>query len=1102
MDDRPPGDDGERRWVSAHIDAFLDARAADDIENLLPDFRAEHLARPGDNIGPYRLMEVLGCGGFGVVYLAVQSEPVTRSVALKLIKPGMDSSAVIARFEAERQALARMDHSAIAKVLDAGTTPRGLPYFVMEHVAGEAITQFCEDERVGLVQRLELFIRVCEAVQHAHQKGVIHRDIKPGNVLVGYEENSEGGRAVPKVIDFGVAKALHGALTENAVFTTRGQLLGTPLYMSPEQTEPGALDVDTRSDIYSLGVLLYELLTGTLPYQRESPREMRVEEVLRVIREVEPEKPSTRVAHGARGGERRASASRRRIRQLRGDLDWIVMKCLEKSRSRRYETANALAQDVRRYLNDEPVLAGPPSAAYRIGKFMRRNRGAVLATGLVATAVLVGLVGTSIGFVRADLAAARAERRAAELEVVTGFQQSMLEELDPERIGLAMFQRIRDTWRASLASEGRSANEIEAATAPVLEMQRCVNATDVAQATLAETILDRAVDAIARDFVDQPLVGAALRASVAAVYRAIGLPGKALAQGKLALAARRRELGNDHSDTLAAINNVGLMHHELGELEKAQDFYVEALERKRRLLGDEHLETMTSAHNLGSLLRERGRLEEAERCFRELIECTTRVLGEDHPNTLDAVGGMGVILEEQGRFADAEAHKRRALEGLREALGDVHPRTLGAIHCLGCVLMEQGKFSDAERYCTEALAGLRSTLGDDHPSTIAALIGMGTLRERQGRLAEAEASLREAVAGCRRVLRAEHRTTLSAVAGMGRVLERQGRLSESEAYIHEALAGYRCVLGDEHPETLDAVSALGSLLHAQGKLAEAEPVYREALAGRRRVLGEDHPHTLRSINNLGALFAERGELTEAEPFFVEFLAGQKRVLGDDHPDTLTAMYNMGSLLAQQGDRAAALRHYEGALQGRRRVLGDDHPDTLGSIHAMGWLHMERDETADAERYYREALERCRQVLGDGHQRTLLVMATQGQLLARLGRLDEAEPVAREAVAATRRTLPAGDWRIGAALGSLGRLLVARGQLEQAEAVLLEAHEVYAAALGREHERVQRTAGDLAGLYDAWELAEPGAGYGAKAAAWHAELPASEEANEEPGEGAE
>src|SRR5689334_14430745 len=346
--------------------------------------------RPGTVIGPYKLMEQIGEGGMGVVYVAEQHQPVRRKVALKIIKPGMDSKQVVARFEAERQALAMMDHPNIAHVHDGGATESGRPYFVMELVRGIPITEYCDRERLSIPERLELFVLVCRAVQHAHRKGIIHRDLKPSNILVTVID----GAAVPKIIDFGVAKAMGQSLTERTIYTAFQQFVGTPLYMSPEQADLAGMDVDTRSDIYSLGVLLYELLTGTTPFDQETFRRAAFDEVRRIIREEEPPKPSTRLsslgATRATISANRKADARHLDRTVRGELDWIVMKALEKDRRRRYETANDFAADVMRHLTDQPVEACPPSAWYRLRKYARRNRVALTTAALVGLTLVTG----------------------------------------------------------------------------------------------------------------------------------------------------------------------------------------------------------------------------------------------------------------------------------------------------------------------------------------------------------------------------------------------------------------------------------------------------------------------------------------------------------------------------------------------------------------------------------------------------------------------------------------------------------------------------------------------------------------------------------------
>ncbi len=519
--------------------------------------------RVGEMIGHYKLLEKIGEGGFGSVWAAEQREPVKRRVALKIIKLGMDTKQVIARFEAERQALAMMDHPNIAKVFDAGSTETGRPYFVMELVRGVPILEYCDREKLDTKARLDLFTRVCHAIQHAHQKGIIHRDIKPGNVLVTLHD----GVPVPKVIDFGIAKATNAELTEKTIYTQHHQMIGTPAYMSPEQAEMSGLDIDTRSDIYSLGVLLYELLTGTTPFDTRSLMEAGFGEMMRILREDEPHKPSTRLSSLGETGTRTAQQRRTDLKKLglvlRGDLDWIVMKCLEKDRARRYDTANGLAADIGRHLSDEPVIAGPPSARYKLGKFVKRNRGQVAAGAVIAAVLVLGVVGTSFGMVwalnerdRSTQAETRTAQRAEELEQVADFQAEQLGAIDTEMMGIILRRSLID----GVPEERRE--QVETSLGGL-------NFTNIALETLEENIFERTIEAIDTQFADQPLVRAKLLGTMGRTLRKLGLLDLATDPQERALKIRLEQLGDDDRATLRGFNNMASLLQVQGKLDEA-----------------------------------------------------------------------------------------------------------------------------------------------------------------------------------------------------------------------------------------------------------------------------------------------------------------------------------------------------------------------------------------------------------------------------------------------------------------------------------------------------------------------------------------------------
>ncbi len=681
---------------------------------------ARLLERPGTRIGHYKLLEEIGEGAFGVVYMAEQLEPVQRKVALKIIKAGMDTREVVARFEAERQALALMDHPNIAKVFDGGVTQAGRPYFVMELVQGISITEFCDKRNLATTDRLQLFVRVCHAVQHAHQKGIIHRDLKPSNILVTLID----GQPVPKVIDFGVAKALGRKLTDKTLFTGFLKMVGTPAYMSPEQADLSGVDIDTRSDIYALGVLLYELLIGVTPFDTETLRNAALEEIRRLIRETEPPRPSTRLhtmgEHLTDVAKHRQIEPEALSRLVRGDLDWIVMKCLEKDRARRYETANSLAEDVQRHLDQQPVLASPPGAIYRSRKFLRRHRMGAALAGSVAVALIAALVVSVFAF--AKVRQERDRALAAEQRAGTNEQKARSEADRSAQVARFMKDMLQGVGPSVAA--GRDT-------------------------TLLEEILDKTVARLGTGLTNQPAVEAELRETIGYVYWELGEHAKAESMYRRSLELLRRLRGHQHPAVADALNNLADVFRRTSQFEKAEAAERQAVAIYERAFGHEHPSVGASLICLGDALMFQGKFEAAEPTLREALAVNRKTLGENHPQTGLCVARLARMLLLEGRLAEAETTYRNAAAIQRRVLDQAslglnpHVELAWTLIGLGEVLYRQGRLAEAETMAREALATGRTVLGDQHPDVLVFLDNLEDVLAAEGKLADLEPGYRE-----------------------------------------------------------------------------------------------------------------------------------------------------------------------------------------------------------------------------------------------------------------------------------------------------------------------------------------------------------------------
>ena len=776
-------------------------------------------------VGPYRLLQVLGEGGMGEVWLAEQTTPIHRTVALKLIKAGMDTKAVVARFESERQALALMDHPCIARVFDAGPTAEGRPYFAMEYVPGLPITEYCDKHRLTIRERLELFTQVCGGVQHAHQKAIIHRDLKPTNILVIEQDN----KAVPKIIDFGLAKATAQRLTDHTMFTELGMMLGTPAYMSPEQADQRQQNIDTRTDVYSLGVILYQLLVGALPFEPKTLQAAGFEAVLRVIREQEPPKPSTKIR--SMGEASNISAQNRRTepgsyaRQLQGELDWITMKALEKDRVRRYGAASELAADISRYLRNEPVAAGPATASYRLKKYAARHRFALGA----AAALLLLLAGFAV-------------TQAVELRRITEERNQATRERDRAN---RVTEFMINMFRVSDPSQARG------------------------NSVTAREILDKASADIETGLAKDPELQAQMMHVMGDVYDNLGLYARAMPLVQKSVEIRRRVLGPENPNTLKSENNLAILLARGGHYPEAEKLARETLDVSRRVLGPENPLTLGSMSNLAILLDHGGRLAEAEQLDRQTLDVSRRVLGPEHPNTLKSMMTLANVLWHEGKDADAEKLDRELLEIRRRVLGPDHPDTLSTMNNLANVLDDEGHFADAEKLYRETLDIQRRVLGPEHPVTLGSMSNLANALGNEGQYAEAEKLCRESLRIRRRVLGPEHPNTLESMNNLADVLAHEGQYDEAEKLDREALDIRQRALGPDNPETAISRYGLSTIAARRGQRDKAFSLLRGAVdhgLPRNALMGIEEDPDLKSLHGdprFDALVAQAKERAAA-----------------------------------------------------------------------------------------------------------------------------------------------------------------------------------------------------------------------------------------------
>jgi len=894
----------------------------------------------------YKLLEELGRGGMGAVYKAEQIKPLKRSVALKIIKLGMDTSQVVARFESERQALAVMDHPNIAKVFDAGATGTGRPYFVMELVRGVSLTEYCDKYKLTTRERLELFTSVCQAVQHAHQKGVIHRDLKPSNILVTVQKNEP----VPKIIDFGIAKATELRLTERTLFTEQGQLMGTPEYMSPEQAEMSGLDVDTRTDIYSLGVMLYELLAGVLPFDPKTLRSAGFSEIQRIIRETEPPKASTRLS--GLGDKQTTIAEHRKTdpgslqRQLKGDLDWITMKALAKDRIHRYASASELATDIERYLRNEPIMAGPPSPVYRLKKYIRRHKVGVAAAAVVILAILIGVAGTTVGLLRAIRAEKKAVEEANTAQQVSDFLVRLFEVSNP--------------------GEARG-NTIT-----------------------AREILSKGAGEIEQGLKDQPLTRASLMETIGTVYRKLGLYKDAEPLLKESLKIRENLLGSKDARVADSLYSLALLHDNQGKFKEAKELTQRSLEIWESELGPTHPKIAKGLHEQGLLHYKDGKFKEAETIFERALEIREKALGSNHPDVAESLFSLGVVNYIQSRFDESEYFYKRALEIRETVLGPDHPDVAQSLNSLAALYHWLRRYDEAESLYNRSLAIRKKTLGQIHPEVAGTLDNIGILYHYKGNLVEAEKYYKEALEIRKKSLGENHPDVGASYFGIASLYHGMGRYEEAAQAYEQAIKILEISLGEEHLELPPVMHNLALLYSEMGRNDEAEALHKRGLKIREKGWGPKHVGVTQSLRDLGYFYTTTGRYTEAEPLFRRALSLVEKEWGPDHIRVAEALRYLGQMFSLKGENKEAEQHLRRALDICKKESEPDSEVVAGVCYYLAYLyHHNLNRFEEAEELYKQALTLQEENLGSDSTEVKEIIKEYANLLRQMDRKEEA-----------------------------------------------------------------------------------------------------------------
>lgn len=935
----------------------------------------------------YRLLAKIGEGGMGSVYLAEQREPVERQVALKLIKQGLSSDQVLARFEVERQALALMDHSNVAAVFDAGSDKYGRPFFAMEYVPGTSIDQHCDKERLNIRSRVRLFLQVCDGLLHAHQKGIIHRDINPKNILV---KNQGTESPVIKIIDFGVAKSLQSKLSSQTLHTQIGSFVGTPKYASPEQIDGYKGTIDTRSDIYSMGIVLFELLVGTTPYSDEDLADVSAVQMLRILTQETKPLPSKKLDE--MDGETSFNVSMHRSttidrlkRDIKKETTWIILKCLENNPDNRYGSVLELKRDLERWLDHRPIEARKTNKIYALNKFIKRHRIAVSFAIVSSVALIATTTFSILGYSAAHKALASANIANKEAELSAEFIVENLQNVDPEELANRLRSLLNQRIIKHHQDAGKTEQEMTSINLQIESLFNGINFTDLALNYIDQSILETSLESIKKKLKDNPKLQAKLRQSIADTQRELGLYQKAVNTQNLALNNRLEYYGSNNPLTLESFQSRGQLNLALGNLDQAESDVVYVIDGYSKQPQQFANQILLAQFQLCKVYIAQGKYEQAEQLQRDVLVKQEEILGLKHEDTLSSYNLLGNILWLQFRFDEANNYYAVALKERTALLGAKHLDTLESINDMAALFWKQGKLEKAEQFYRQSLQGYNESLGEKHPNSLTIMNNLAML------------------------------------------LKKEQKFEESEEMLRKSLQIKEQSLGPQHPETIRTLANLASLLRAKGDLHQSYILYIEAIEKKTTALGKEHPSTLSTVNNMGFLSLDLHQYDKAEKYFTTALTGRLKVLGKDHQLSLRSKSNLATALRMKGDHDSSYKYIQETIAVQTKVLGATHADTMRSRTELAVVLQHKGAVESAEKAFREVIKDQTEKLGHDRLDTLLSTNHFINFLLDNGNNEEALKISQNLIDSSQSSINKKSHHYGVFWTTYGKALMANGQ---------------------------------------------------------------------------